>query len=44
MSALPTGSRAERGVPGPLDVRLDCRRTQALLKIRLRGAREFFAE
>jgi dTDP-4-dehydrorhamnose reductase len=44
MSALPAGSRAQRGVPGPLDVRLDCRRTQALLKIRLRGAREFFAQ
>jgi len=42
-AALPAGSRAARGVPGPLNVRLDCRRTQALLRIRLRGAREFFS-
>jgi dTDP-4-dehydrorhamnose reductase len=41
-AGLPTGSRTAQGVPGPLDVRLDCRRTQALLRVRLRGAREFF--
>jgi dTDP-4-dehydrorhamnose reductase len=42
-AALPAGSRAGQGVPGPLDVRLDCRKTQALLRTRLRGAREFLA-
>ncbi|GAA2758021.1 SDR family oxidoreductase [Actinopolymorpha rutila] len=42
-SLLPTGLRAELPVPGPLDVRLDCRRTQGLLRTRLRGAREFLA-
>lgn len=42
-AALPTGTRAASGPPGPLDVRLDCRATQALLRTRLRGAREFLA-
>lgn len=42
-SALPTGTRAGSGVPGPLDVRLDCAKTQARLSTRLRGAREFLA-
>nr|WP_269091113.1 sugar nucleotide-binding protein [Actinopolymorpha cephalotaxi] len=42
-SLLPTGLRADLPVPGPLDVRLDCRRTQGLLRTRLRGAREFLA-
>ncbi|MET9021578.1 sugar nucleotide-binding protein [Actinopolymorpha sp. NPDC004070] len=42
-SRLPTGLRADLPVPGPLDVRLDCRRTQGLLRTRLRGAREFLA-
>ena len=36
-----TGSRAAAGVPGPLDLRLDGRRTQQRLETRLRGAREF---
>lgn len=40
-SLLPPGLRADLPVPGPLDVRLDCRRTQGLLRTRLRGAREF---
>jgi len=39
-SALRTGTRAGRK-PGPLDVRLDSRMTQTLLRTRLRGAREF---
>jgi dTDP-4-dehydrorhamnose reductase len=41
--ALPAGLRAGAGLPGPIDVRLDSTNTQARLKIRLRGAREFFA-
>ena len=40
-SLLPKGLRADRGVPGPSDVRLDCARSQAELRTRLRGAREF---
>jgi dTDP-4-dehydrorhamnose reductase len=40
-TALPAGSRAEAGVPGPLDVRLDSTATQARLVTRLRGARTF---
>lgn len=35
--------RADLPVPGPLDVRLDSRATQARLSTRLRGAREFLA-
>jgi dTDP-4-dehydrorhamnose reductase len=42
-SALRAGSRQAAGPPGPLDVRLDSRATQALLRTRLRGAREFLA-
>ncbi|MFC6081367.1 SDR family oxidoreductase [Sphaerisporangium aureirubrum] len=38
---LPSGRRADAGVPGPLDVRLDCGMTQRRLKTRLRGARRF---
>ncbi|MER6513523.1 sugar nucleotide-binding protein [Nonomuraea sp. NPDC001636] len=38
---LPAGRRADSGVPGPLDVRLDCTATQRLLRTRLRGARRF---
>ncbi|GAA3443593.1 dTDP-4-dehydrorhamnose reductase [Planomonospora venezuelensis] len=38
---LPSGRRADTGVPGPLDVRLDCGLTQRHLRTRLRGAREF---
>ncbi len=37
---LPTGLRVGT-VPGPVDVRLECTRTQRLLHTRLRGAREF---
>lgn len=40
-SGFVTGSRAASGVPGPLDLRLDSRRTQSRLQTRLRGAREF---
>ncbi len=40
-ASLRTGRRAGSAVPGPLDVRLDCTRTQAQLRTRLRGAREF---
>ncbi|MEV3981366.1 sugar nucleotide-binding protein [Nonomuraea sp. NPDC049758] len=40
---LPAGRRADSGVPGPLDVRLDCAATQRLLRTRLRGARRFLA-
>lgn len=36
-----TGTRSALGVPGPIDVRLDCTVTQARLATRLRGAREF---
>ncbi|NJC68759.1 sugar nucleotide-binding protein [Planosporangium thailandense] len=42
-ASLPVGRRAETGPPGPLDVRLDCTLTQARVKTRLRGAREFMA-
>ena len=38
---ITAGLRAESGIPGPIDVRLDCTRTQARLATRLRGAREF---
>lgn len=41
--SLPQGRRAAGGPPGPLDVRLDCTRTQAVLRTRLRGARQFLA-
>jgi dTDP-4-dehydrorhamnose reductase len=40
---LATGRRADTDVPGPVDVRLDCRITQQRLTTRLRGAREFLA-
>jgi dTDP-4-dehydrorhamnose reductase len=40
---LPTGLRAQSGLPGPLVVRLDCTMTQSRLTTRLRGAREFLA-
>ncbi|WP_328817648.1 SDR family oxidoreductase [Nonomuraea cypriaca] len=38
---LPAGRRADTGLPGPLDVRLDCAATQRRLRTRLRGAHEF---
>ncbi|MFI9597428.1 SDR family oxidoreductase [Nonomuraea sp. NPDC052265] len=38
---LPAGLRAGSGVPGPLDVRLDCAATQRQLRTVLRGARRF---
>ncbi|GAA3117152.1 sugar nucleotide-binding protein [Planomonospora alba] len=38
---LRPGRRADSGVPGPLDVRLDCGTTRRRLRTRLRGAREF---
>ncbi|MEU4110983.1 sugar nucleotide-binding protein [Streptomyces sp. NPDC027717] len=40
-SLLPTGRRADSGLPGGLCVRLDSRVTQNRLAVRLRGAREF---
>ncbi|WP_116952306.1 SDR family oxidoreductase [Jiangella endophytica] len=42
-AALPTGTRAASGPPGPLDVRLDCRATRGHLRTAPRGAREFLA-
>lgn len=42
-ATLPVGRRADTGVPGPLDVRLDGRGTQHLLRTRVRGAREFLS-
>jgi dTDP-4-dehydrorhamnose reductase len=42
-TALPAGLRAGTGLPGPIDVRLDSTNTQARLRTRLRGAREFLA-
>ncbi|MEO3890445.1 sugar nucleotide-binding protein [Nonomuraea sp. B5E05] len=38
---LPSARRADAGVPGPVDVRLECGMTQRRLRTRLRGAREF---
>lgn len=40
-ASLPAGLRARTGLPGPLDVRLDCALTQSRLATRLRGAHEF---
>ncbi|MGC4971761.1 SDR family oxidoreductase [Streptomyces sp. DT199] len=40
-SRLPKGLRAATALPGVLDVRLDSRATQAKLRTRLRGVREF---
>jgi dTDP-4-dehydrorhamnose reductase len=42
-AALRAGRRADTGLSGPADVRLDCTRTQERLNTRLRGAREFLA-
>jgi dTDP-4-dehydrorhamnose reductase len=41
--SLRPGTRAGSGVPGPLDVRLDGKRTQDTLTTRLRGATEFLS-
>lgn len=41
---LRPGLRTTSGVPGPLDVRLDSRRTQELLATRLRAVSEFLGE
>lgn len=41
--ALPAGSRAAAGIPGPLEVRLDCARTRAILVTPIRGARTFLS-
>ncbi|MDN3029499.1 sugar nucleotide-binding protein [Streptomyces sp. S.PB5] len=38
---LPSGRRADTGIPGALDVRLDSTTSQALITTRLRGARTF---
>lgn len=40
-TTLKSARRADLGVPGPVDVRLDSTRTQAVVRTRLRGAREF---
>ncbi|MFI7133180.1 SDR family oxidoreductase [Nonomuraea sp. NPDC050153] len=40
---LPAGRRADAGLGGPFEVRLDCTATQRRLRTRLRGAREFLA-
>nr|WP_246242638.1 sugar nucleotide-binding protein [Flexivirga aerilata] len=43
LTGVRTGSRRDLPEPGPMEVRLDSRRTQAALRTRLRGAREFLA-
>lgn len=43
-TVLQVGSRRDAAVPGPLDVRLDCRWTQSTLRTHLRGAREFLLD
>lgn len=40
---LPFARRSDTGLPGGIDVRLDCRATQRRLDTRLRGAREFLS-
>lgn len=40
-STKPACLRARTGLPGPLEVRLNCTMTQPRLTTRLRGAREF---
>ncbi|MET9013941.1 sugar nucleotide-binding protein [Streptomyces olivaceoviridis] len=44
ISRLRAGRRSESGIPGGLDVRLDCRATQRELVTCLRGARQFLVE
>ncbi|MBG0818659.1 sugar nucleotide-binding protein [Planomonospora sp. ID82291] len=41
---LPSGRRADTGVLGPIDVRLEYDMTQRRLRTRLRGARQFLGE
>lgn len=43
VAALVVGRRADTDLPGPVEVRLDCVRTQARLRTPLRGARTFLA-
>ncbi|HEY7721933.1 MAG TPA: sugar nucleotide-binding protein [Pedococcus sp.] len=43
-AGLRPGSRRASGVPGPLDVRLDCAWTQGQLRTVLRGARTFLSD
>lgn len=38
---LPSGRRGDAGLPGPMDVRLECALTQQRLRTELRGARQF---
>lgn len=40
---LRPGTRTEVGLPGPVEIRLDGRRTLATLRTRMRGAREFLS-
>ncbi|QHC32690.1 SDR family oxidoreductase [Streptomyces sp. HF10] len=40
-ATVPAGRRADSGVPGALDVRLDSRRTRSALRTQVRGARAF---
>ncbi|MFC4562184.1 SDR family oxidoreductase [Nocardiopsis mangrovi] len=40
-AVLPFARKSDTGLPGPLDVRLDCTATRARLRTTLRGAREF---
>ncbi|MEV4105566.1 sugar nucleotide-binding protein [Nonomuraea sp. NPDC049649] len=40
---LPSGLRADAGLPGPMDVRLECALTQRRLRTELRGARQFLS-
>ncbi|MET9336496.1 sugar nucleotide-binding protein [Nonomuraea sp. NPDC003804] len=41
---LPAGRRADTGLTGPADVRLDCAMTQRRLRTTLRGARRFLGD
>jgi len=43
-ASLPTGLRAESGLRGGIDVRLDCRATQGRLVTRLRGVRSLWSD
>ncbi|MFE4590071.1 SDR family oxidoreductase [Streptomyces laurentii] len=41
---LPSGLRADTGLPGALEVRLDSRATQRLSTVKIRGARNFLSK